>query len=297
MTRTLTYEIKSDAQTVKEFLSAQGFSRQTMVALKKQSESILVNGMWVHVNHVLCSGDTLTITLSETVSSEKIVPLPLTFDIVYEDEDILVINKPADMPIHPSLHNYENTLANGVAYYYQSQNSPFRFRCVNRLDRDTTGLTMIAKNRLSAGILSEQMERREIKREYIAVVDGIGLPDNGIVDAPIARVSTSAIERDVDFTSGEQALTHYQVMKIFPKSNLTLVRLWLETGRTHQIRVHMKYIGYPLLGDFLYHPEDRTHKINRQALHAWKLTFIHPITRKFLTFEAPIPEDILSLLS
>lgn len=297
MTRTLTYEIKSDAQTVKEFLSAQGFSRQTMVALKKQPESILVNGMWVHVNHVLCSGDTLTITLSETVSSEKIVPLPLTFDIVYEDEDILVINKPADMPIHPSLHNYENTLANGVAYYYQSQNSPFRFRCVNRLDRDTTGLTMIAKNRLSAGILSEQMERREIKREYIAVVDGIGLPDSGIVDAPIARVSTSAIERDVDFTNGEQALTHYQVMKIFPKNNLTLVRLWLETGRTHQIRVHMKYIGYPLLGDFLYHPEDRTHKINRQALHAWKLTFIHPITRKFLTFEAPIPEDILSLLS
>lgn len=297
MTRTLTYEIKSDAQTVKEFLSAQGFSRQTMVALKKQPESILVNGMWVHVNHVLCSGDTLTITLSETVSSEKIVPLPLTFDIVYEDEDILVINKPADMPIHPSLHNYENTLANGVAYYYQSQNSPFRFRCVNRLDRDTTGLTMIAKNRLSAGILSEQMERREIKREYIAVVDGIGLPDSGIVDAPIARVSTSAIERDVDFTNGERALTHYQVMKIFPKNNLTLVRLWLETGRTHQIRVHMKYIGYPLLGDFLYHPEDRTHKINRQALHAWKLTFIHPITRKFLTFEAPIPEDILSLLS
>lgn len=297
MTRTLTYEINSDAQTVKEFLSAQGFSRQAMVSLKKQPESILVNGIWVHVNHALCSGDTLTITLSESVSSEKIVPLPLAFDIVHEDEDILVINKPADMPIHPSLHNYENTLANGVAYYYQSQNSPFIFRCINRLDRDTTGLTIIAKNQLSAGILSEQLAHREIKREYIAVVDGIGLPDSGIVDAPIARVTSSAIERHVDFTNGERALTHYQVMKIFPKSNLTLVRLWLETGRTHQIRVHMKYIGYPLLGDFLYHPEDRTHKINRQALHAWKLTFIHPITRKFLTFEAPIPEDILSLLS
>lgn len=317
MTRTLTYQIESDAQTVKEFLSAQGFSRQTIIALKKQPESILVGGIWVHVNHILHCGDMLTITLSEPLSSEKIVPVSLPLDIVYEDEDILVVNKPADMPIHPSLNNYDNTLANAVAYYYLSQNTPFIFRCINRLDRDTTGLTVIAKNQLSAGILSEQMARREIKREYIAIVAGIGLPESGIIDAPIARVNGSTIERHVDFTMGERAVTHYQVKKTYPSKHLTLVRLWLETGRTHQIRVHMKYLGYPLLGDFLYNPpskilpsaddaatDDRpsietsskNQKISRQALHAQKLTFIHPLTKEPLTFEAPIPEDMHSLL-
>lgn len=299
MTRTLTYQVQSDAQTVKQFLSAQGFSKQTIIALKKQPESILTNGIWVHVNHVLYCGDILTITLSETVSSEKIIPVPLPLDIVHEDEDILVINKPADMPIHPSLNNYDNTLANGVAYYYQAQNTPFVFRCINRLDRDTTGLTIIAKNQLSAGILSGQMARREIKREYIAIVDGIGLQGSGIIDAPIARVNDSAIERHVDFTNGERAVTHYQVERLCPSNHLTLVRLWLETGRTHQIRVHMKYLGYPLLGDFLYNPSQQysaAQKISRQALHAWKLTFIHPISKEYLTFEAPIPEDMRSLL-
>lgn len=183
----------------------------------------------------LCSGDTLTITLSETVSSEKIVPISLPLDIVYEDEDILVVSKPSDMPIHPSLNNYKNTLANAAAYYYQSQNIPFVFRCINRLDRDTTGLTIIAKHQLSAGILSEQMAYREIKREYIAIVKGIGLPDNSIIDAPIARVDGSTVERHVDFTIGERAVTHYQVEKACPSKHITLVRLWLETGRTHQI--------------------------------------------------------------
>ena len=313
MTRTLTYQIHSDAQTVKQFLSAQGFSRQTIIALKKQSESILVNEIRVPVNHVLYYGDTLTITLSEIHSSEKILPISLPLNIVYEDEDILVLNKPADMPIHPSLNNYENTLANGVAFYYQTQNSPFVFRCINRLDRDTTGLTIIAKNRLSAGILSEQMSRREISREYIAIVDGIGLPEHGTINAPIGRADGSTIERCVDNRNGEHAVTHYQVEKINPSRNLTQIRLRLETGRTHQIRVHMAYIGYPLAGDFLYNPSVTTsatgkstdneavtcpdaYTISRQALHAQKLSFTHPITGEPLVFEAPLPKDMERLL-
>lgn len=313
MTRTLTYQIHSDAQTVKQFLSAQGFSRQTIIALKKQSESILVNEIRVPVNHVLHYGDTLTITLSEIHSSEKILPISLPLNIVYEDEDILVLNKPADMPIHPSLNNYENTLANGVAFYYQTQNSPFVFRCINRLDRDTTGLTIIAKNRLSAGILSEQMSRREISREYIAILDGIGLPEHGTVNAPIGRADGSTIERCVDHRNGEHAVTHYQVEKMNPSRNLTQIRLRLETGRTHQIRVHMAYIGYPLAGDFLYNPSVTTsatgkstdkeavtcpdaYTISRQALHAQKLSFTHPITGEHLVFEAPLPEDMERLL-
>ena len=313
MTRTLTYQIHSDAQTVKQFLSAQGFSRQTVIALKKQSESILVNEIRVPVNHVLHYGDTLTITLSEIHSSEKILPISLPLNIVYEDEDILVLNKPADMPIHPSLNNYENTLANGVAFYYQTQNSPFVFRCINRLDRDTTGLTIIAKNRLSAGILSEQMSRREISREYMAIVDGIGLPEHGTINAPIGRADGSTIERCVDNRNGEHAVTHYQVEKINPSRNLTQIRLRLETGRTHQIRVHMAYIGYPLAGDFLYNPSVTTsatgkstdneavicpdaYTISRQALHAQKLSFTHPITGEPLVFEAPLPKDMERLL-
>ncbi len=305
MTRTLTYTIKSNAQTVRQFLSAQGFSRQTISALKKQPGGILVNGIRVYSNHTLIKGDTLTITMSEIRSSEKIVPVAIPLNIVYEDEDILVLNKPAGMPIHPSLNNYENTLANGVAHYYKSQNTTLIFRCINRLDRDTTGLTIIAKNRLSASILSEQMARREIKREYAAIVDGVGLPEFGTIDAPIARVNGSAIERCVDERSGERAITHYRVEHINTAKNLTQLCLHLETGRTHQIRVHMKYAGYPLLGDFLYNPPAQspyeakncdTPRINRQALHARKLSFTHPITKKPLVFEAPLPEDMLRLL-
>lgn len=313
MTRTLTYQIQSDAQTVKQFLSAQGFSGQTIIALKKQHESILVNGIWVPVNHVLHYGDTLTITLSEIHSSEKIIPIALPLNIVYEDEDILVLNKPADMPIHPSLNNYENTLANGVAFYYHSQSTPFVFRCINRLDRDTTGLTIIAKNRLSAGILSEQMSRREISREYVAIVEGIVRPEHGTIDVPIARADGSTIERCVDNRNGERAVTHYQVEKVNPAKNLTQIRLRLETGRTHQIRVHMAYAGHPLAGDFLYNPSvaysaadkstdnatascPNAYTINRQALHAQKLSFTHPITGEHLVFEAPLPKDMERLL-
>ncbi|MBO5473555.1 MAG: RluA family pseudouridine synthase [Lachnospiraceae bacterium] len=296
MTRTFTYQIQSDAQTVQQFLSAQGFSRQTIISLKKQPDGIVLNGTPVYTNHPLSRYDTLTVTLKEPLSSEKILPVPIPLDIVYEDEDILVLNKPADMPVHPSLHNYNNTLANGVAFYYQSQNTPFIFRCINRLDRDTTGLTIIAKNQFSAGVLSERMSRREIRREYLAIVDGIDLPDRGVIDAPIARVNGSAIERQVDFVCGERAITHYQTECKRPENNLTLIRLWLETGRTHQIRVHMKYIGHPLAGDFLYHPNKEHQKISRQALHARKLIFHHPVTGKLLIFEAPIPQDMLSLL-
>lgn len=297
MNRTLTYTIteKQQNMTIKQFLESQGYSRQNIVALKKLPESILVNGRWEYVSYLLQEGEELTVIMKEDSSSEKIVPVNLPLSIVYEDEDILVLNKPANMPIHPSLNHYENTLANGVAYYYASQNKPFIFRCINRLDRDTTGLTILAKNMLSAGILSEMISRREIKREYLALVDGIGIsPAKGIINAPIARLEGSTIERCVDFEKGEHAVTHYEVLQESKENNLSFVNLWLETGRTHQIRVHMKYLGYPLIGDFLYHPENT--KISRQALHAHRLTFLHPITKKSLCFTAPLPEDMKNLL-
>lgn len=292
MTRTLTYHITETHANmpIGSFLKSMGFSRQCVIALKKQEKGILLNGIWAYVNNKLSVGDTLTLTLTEEESSEKIVPVDLPLHILYEDEDILVLNKPADMPIHPSLNNYENTLANAVAYYYDSKNVPFVFRCINRLDKDTTGVTMLAKNPFSAGILSEMVRNREIHREYLAVAEGIFREKEGIVDAPIGRKEGSTIEREINFECGERAVTHYTILKENGDLNCSQVKLWLETGRTHQIRVHMKHLGHPLLGDFLYNP-NMTH-IKRQALHSYSLTFNHPITKEPMQFIAPVPDDM-----
>ena len=293
MTRILEYSITEPfaSMTIGAYLKSLGFSRQCIIALKKQEKGILLNGIWAYVNTTLSLGDKLTLTLCEDEVSEKIPPVNLPLHILYEDEDILVLNKPADMPIHPSLNNYENTLANAVAYYYESQNIPFVFRCINRLDRDTTGVTMLAKNPFSAGILSEMVRNREIHREYLAIASGIFSEKKGIVDAPIGRKEGSTIEREINYETGETAITHYEVLKENSLLNCSQIRLWLETGRTHQIRVHMKLLGHPLLGDFLYHP-DMTH-IKRQALHSHSLSFNHPITKEPMHFIAPVPDDML----
>lgn len=292
MTRILEYQITEQyaGMPISFFLKSMGFSRQCIIALKKQQNGILLNGIWVYVNTTLSDKDLLTLTLSEEESSEKIVPIDLPLHILYEDEDILVINKPADMPIHPSLNNYENTLANAVAYYYKKQNQPFVFRCINRLDRDTSGVTMLAKNLFSAGILSEMVRNRQIHREYLAIASGIFAEKEGVVDAPIGRKEGSTIEREVNMETGEHAVTHYTVLKENQDANFSLLKLWLETGRTHQIRVHMKHLGHPLLGDFLYNPDMKY--IKRQALHSYSLTFDHPITKEPMQFIAPVPTDM-----
>lgn len=289
MIRKLDYCItETDNQkTILHFLQKQGYSRKVMIHLKKTPESILKNGVWQFVNETLETGDTLSIKIIENEGSAKIIPVDLPLDIIYEDEDILIVNKPADMPIHPSMNNYENTLANAVMWHFSRQGIPYTFRCINRLDRDTTGLVLLAKNMLSAGILSIMMQKREIHKEYRAICTGI-VPDRGTVCAPIARAADSTIERCVDFEKGEEAITHYTLERT--NGIISLVKLTLETGRTHQIRVHMKHIGHPLIGDFLYHPDDKAMK--RQALHCCCLKFIHPVTREIMCFEADLPEDM-----
>ena len=296
MERTLTYTTENliVPLLVSHFLKQKGFSSQNLVQLKKNPDAVLANGIPCFMNYKLQPGDTLTLRIREDHSSEKIPPVDLPLAIVYEDEDLMVINKPAGMPIHPSMNNYYNSMANALAYYFKQQNCPFVFRCINRLDRDTSGLTIVAKHYVSAGMLSAMIANKAasgITREYLAIVKGSVQPSEGTITAPLGRKEGSIIERTVDFEKGESAVTHYKVLD--EKNGYSLVSLILETGRTHQIRIHMKYLGYPLIGDYLYNPD--MERIQRQALHAWKLTFRHPITGEMLDFTAPLPEDMAAV--
>ena len=289
MERVLEYIISSDTNpvTVLDFLKQEGFSRHILSSMKNSSGNcIVLNGERGFGRSVLKEGDRLVVTVPEVESGENIIRTEMDLDILYEDEDILVINKPAGMPVHPSMGNYENTLANGIAWYFSQKGEDFVYRCINRLDRDTTGALILAKNPLSAAVLSVQMKRRQIRRTYLALVAGV-LPESGVVDAPIARMEGSVITREVNFETGESAVTHYERLAV--GRYYSLAELHLETGRTHQIRVHMKYIGHPLPGDYLYHPDYR--RIQRQPLHSFQLEFTHPITKEPMLFTAPVPED------
>lgn len=305
MLRIFDYQIlpTDTGKTILEYLTERGYSRAVVVHLKKTPESILLNGTWAYVTARLCPQDWLRIILSEPGGSPGIEPVRLPLAICYEDEDILVINKPDHMPIHPSQRHHEDTLANAVCGYFHEKGVPCTFRCVNRLDRDTTGLVIIARHMLSSAILNQALKNRAIHREYLAIAEG-EVPESGTINAPIGRKSGSTIERTVDFLNGETAITHYR--RLFYRDGLSLISLHLETGRTHQIRVHMSDLGHPLIGDFLYHPAFRTAadtqgtssagvsyaQIKRQALHSYRLQFTHPITGIPMDFSAPLPDDM-----
>ncbi|MFR5117842.1 MAG: RluA family pseudouridine synthase [Eubacterium sp.] len=338
MDRSVLYQINSleKPQKISGFLKEKGYSRQNLVDLRKNEQAICLNGTYVHMNHMLAEGDVLTVWIRETDNSGQIRPVKLPFVIVYEDEDLLVINKPAGMPVHPSRGNPENSLGNALAWYFKEQGVPFVFRCINRLDRDTSGLTIVAKHAVSAAILGQMVRAKAeqglkapgIHRTYLALVEGKVMPVSGVMDAPIARKEDRCLRRVVDFKRGDRAVTHYRVLTGWQTENAqkfrSLVKLQLETGRTHQIRVHMAYLGHPLVGDFLYNPAygenqiDRRddensgerqifqgktfscgkeqYDIGRQALHAWKLSFPHPMTGQPMNFMAPLPKDMQRLI-
>lgn len=290
MERIFEYQITAaeEGRKIGDFLREKGYSRHLLRQLKETEDGLLRNAQPTFTTVALKAGDRIRVRLLEKAEgSEAIMPAPLPFEIVYEDEDLLVVNKPANMPIHPSFQNHGNTLADALTWHYQQHGEDFVYRCINRLDRDTTGLLIVAKHLLSASILSDMVGKREIHREYLAIVKGIP-PENGTISAPIGRKKGSAILREVNFETGEPAVTHFARLEI--RNGLSLVSLKLETGRTHQIRVHMGYIGCPLIGDYLYYPE--CSRISRQALHSHRLSFLHPITGKALSFTAPLPEDM-----
>ena len=287
MERILHYEIKAsdDSPTVACFLKRQGYSSANLTDLKKMPESILINGTPSYMIRHLQGGDRLTVHIQETAVSEKIPPVYHPLDIVYEDEDLIVINKPADLPIHPSMRNYTHSLANGLAWYFAQKDCPFVFRCINRLDHNTSGLTIIAKHLVSGSILATMVRNREIHREYLGISRGRVTPSSGTITAPPSSVPSTLNMANLPLLT----------MKCWKKKNgHSLIRLTLETGRTHQIRIHMKYLGYPLIGDSLYNPDMEW--ISRQALHATRLRFHHPITKEPLEFHVPLPQDMQNVL-
>lgn len=294
MERIIEYLIEEhdDGIKIEEFLKKKFYTNSALKELKKMEESVLLNGKWVYLRDEIKYKDILTIHLKEDKKSDNIVESKIHFDVVYEDSDLIVINKPDNMPVHPSLNNYDNTLANALSYYAKENGESFVFRCINRLDRDTTGLTIVAKNLISAGILYEAMAKREIKRSYLAIAEdrNFNLHNVGRIELPIARENASLIKRVVDFDLGEEAVSNYEVLE--RKGDIALVRFRLETGRTHQIRVHLSHIGAPLIGDYLYNEKYFDVLGVRPLLHSYKLEFIHPISRKNLVFEIDLPNDM-----
>ncbi|KXB55365.1 RluA family pseudouridine synthase [Lachnoanaerobaculum saburreum] len=287
MERQILYIIDKDYKSISDFLKSKGYTSSNIVELKKYENGIVLNGTWAYMNQKPAILDRLLVRVCEYKKSENILPVFIKLDIKYEDEDIVVVNKPSDMPIHPSLNNYENSMANALMYYCRDKN--FVFRCINRLDRDTTGLSVVAKHFLSAGILNTFMQRREIKRVYNAIVEDDGsLKESGTVDAPIAREDDTLIKRRVS-KEGQRAITNYKVLKRL--NGASLIELRLDTGRTHQIRVHMSYIGHPLVGDYLYNERCYDKENVRPLLHSKSLSFIHPITGEDLYLECELPKD------
>ena len=294
MKRILDYRIdcSSEGLSIGIFLRQQGYSRHVLTQIRRSAAGILLNGSPAYTNRLLQEGDLLTVCLPEPEDSGSVLPRPVPFSLVYEDADILVVNKPAGTPVHPSPGNYENTLANGLAWYFQKKQEPFVFHCINRLDRDTTGLLLLARHSLCAALLSAQMAGRQIRRTYHALALG-HTPASGTIDTPIGRKPGSIIERCIDPENGEPAVTHFRTLQYFP--GYSYLELCLETGRTHQIRVHMASIGHPLLGDTLY-GRPSLPAAPRQALHSFSLDFRHPITKEAVRFTAPLPPDMQLLL-
>ncbi len=271
-------------------------SRRQLVALKNREDGILLNGTRVTVRARLKEGDVISLATEDGDDAEiKIEPSDTLPEVIYEDDAVIIMNKPPAMPTHPSHGHHGDTLANCLALYYQKKGLPFVFRPVNRLDRDTSGVVLAAKDQLSASRLYKMMVAHAFEKEYLAVVSGTPEPKNGVIDRPLRRSLPSIIVREVcQPGEGDPSLTEYRTL--MSGNGLSVLRVTPKTGRTHQIRVHLASIGCPIVGDTLYGPAEGSPLIARQALHCRSMTFDHPITGKTVRAEAPVPEDILLLI-
>ena len=288
-------EREDDGMTVRDFLRRLRLSTKMIKYLKYRNDGIEVNGVRRTVRHVLRTGEVLTLTLEDRESSAAVSPVDLPLEILYEDDDLVIPSKPADMPTHPSHDHYGDTVANALAFRYAQADVPFVFRPINRLDRNTSGLLLVARNKHAAGLLSRAMQSGEIRKTYLAVLDGCMEASAGEINACLHRTRESIILREVcppDAPDADTALTRYRVLA--RSDTHTLVVAQPLTGRTHQLRVHFASLGHPITGDDLYGTPSP--HIARHALHAHALSLTHPTSGKELHPVSPLPADFLALL-
>ena len=260
--------------------------------IKWLEDGILVDGVRVNTRFVPRAGQVLSVRLSDPERRSGIVPAPGPLDLIYEDEDLVVLNKTPGVPVHPGPGHFDDTICNFLLYYYDSVGIEADAHPVHRLDRGTSGLLAVAKHAHAQEVLKNQLHTAAFRREYLAVCRGTPSPAAGVVDAPLGPKPGSLVEQMVR-PDGKPARTRYETLAVY--GGRALLRLELDTGRTHQIRVHLAHLGHPLLGDFLYGAEEPD-LIPRPALHSWRLALRHPITGKELLFTAPVPADMAGLL-
>jgi len=278
---------------------AEAFAELSRSYLQKllKSECVLVNGKPVKSNYRVNAGDSVELEVPEAVEPE-IVPEKMDLDIVYEDKDVVIVNKPKGMVVHPAAGHYSGTLVNGLMEHCKDElsgiNGVMRPGIVHRIDMDTTGLLIVCKNDKAHNEIARQLKEHSITRRYRAIVHGVVKEDEGTVDAPIGRHPVDRKKMSINEKNGREAVTHYRVLERFRQ--FTYIECRLETGRTHQIRVHMASIHHPLLGDAVYGPAKCPYKLQGQTLHAGVLGFVHPETGEYMEFEAPLPEYFEELL-
>lgn len=292
----LEFEVKNNKYfNIKEILKNHFEISERLLAKLKRNQKIYLNNVPSYVSSTVSIGDLIIVDLDFEEETENILPTEIPLDILYEDEAILIVNKPFGIPVHPSVLHFEDSLSNGIKHYFNLNKIYKKIRPVNRLDKDTSGIVIFAKNEYVQEALIRQMRNNIFKKEYLAVLDGFIENDFGIINASISRKEGSIIEREINI-NGERAITHYNLIKKFEKDGLklSLVNFVLETGRTHQIRLHSKHLKHPILGDSLYGKSSSL--ISRQALHAYKIKFIHPISKKEFNLEIDLPEDIKNII-
>ena len=289
----LTYKIKNTESfnNIKEVIKTQFKVSDRLLLKLKNSNKILLNSKPTNVKTPVNPGDIIEILIDFEEDNSNIIPTKMDLNIIYEDDAFLIINKPAGVPVHPSMLHFMDSLSNGIKYYFDSINLKKKIRPVNRLDRDTSGIVIFAKNEYVQECLIRQMKNNTFIKEYVAICDGKFKNSSGTIDLPISRKPGSIIERCID-NSGDIAITHYDILYNSP--TLSVAHLVLETGRTHQIRVHLSSIGNGIIGDSLYWKNSDL--INRQALHSYKVSFVHPITFDKFELIAPLYDDMKKII-